>query len=435
MDSDEPPSQASSGLKTVRDPRVVAAGAIIILATTLWPLPPRGHSEELPFWCVLCGEYGTLDVLLNVLLFVPLGAGLRSLGASHRWVVILAFSLSLVVEALQAAVIPGRHAAFGDLLANSAGGLLGARVHDLWGRVARPRPATARTYMALAFAGAIAVPSLATLFLRPSPPSTPVWWGQWAHELGGIPPFPGRVLDARLGTEPVPDGRLVNQVALRRVYTGSRVRFVVHVTAGGSAPGPAQVAALADGGGGWVAAIWQDGEDAVLTLRHASAGLGFRSPEARVAGAFGVPPGTRLELGIEGRPGRIGAWRLAGPGHDSIGVRYALGPGHAWALLWPWSVAFERPPVGRTVLWLLGWFLLTTFATIGWARIAGHSPAGILLAAIALPVTLGVVPWVASQPAAPAWQWGAALVGSLLGAAAGTAAGNRPEIPQRSSRT
>ena len=36
-------------------------------------------------YCILCGRFGTADFILNVLLFIPLGFGLRLAGVRRRW--------------------------------------------------------------------------------------------------------------------------------------------------------------------------------------------------------------------------------------------------------------------------------------------------------------------------------------------------------------
>ena len=63
-------------------PVALAAGlAAIGDCATLTPTAGSGRSgARTPPWCLVCGELGAVDVLLNVALFVPLGAALRFRG-------------------------------------------------------------------------------------------------------------------------------------------------------------------------------------------------------------------------------------------------------------------------------------------------------------------------------------------------------------------
>lgn len=88
------------------------------------------------------GKSGDLDVLLNVLLFIPLGFTLvrllaRQVGSEMRGgffcVVATSFGLSYSVEALQN-LLPSRFPSFVDVLANSMGGVLGFVCFHLWVR-------------------------------------------------------------------------------------------------------------------------------------------------------------------------------------------------------------------------------------------------------------------------------------------------------------
>jgi len=54
--------------------RFLAAALLPILVATLWPFP--GHEPEGFISCIACGAHATSDVLLNIILFVPLGAAL-----------------------------------------------------------------------------------------------------------------------------------------------------------------------------------------------------------------------------------------------------------------------------------------------------------------------------------------------------------------------
>ncbi|HEY3013060.1 MAG TPA: hypothetical protein VGJ36_09955, partial [Gemmatimonadales bacterium] len=57
------------------------SGLLFIAATTLVPLPRQAAAvEATPLWCLICGAHGGVDVVNNVLLFIPVALGLRLMG-------------------------------------------------------------------------------------------------------------------------------------------------------------------------------------------------------------------------------------------------------------------------------------------------------------------------------------------------------------------
>ena len=57
------------------------ASVIVIAFATLLPQPP-GVVES--HFCVICGSFGSVDAILNVVVFVPLGIGLALYGLRGR---------------------------------------------------------------------------------------------------------------------------------------------------------------------------------------------------------------------------------------------------------------------------------------------------------------------------------------------------------------
>ncbi len=98
--------------------RIAPLALLLIVGATLIPVDIRTAAIQNISWSV-----NPRDLLLNVLLFIPLGAAL----AGRHWAVVIAMSglLSLSVEVLQLAQA-SRHAGPADIVANAAGGLLGS---------------------------------------------------------------------------------------------------------------------------------------------------------------------------------------------------------------------------------------------------------------------------------------------------------------------
>ncbi|MDQ1598124.1 MAG: hypothetical protein QOI70_1548 [Microbacteriaceae bacterium] len=74
--------------------------------------------------------YGTLEALANVAFFIPVGALLAAVFPRRLlWVaVLLAIALSGLIETGQLLLLPARLASWGDIIANSIGGAVGAAI-------------------------------------------------------------------------------------------------------------------------------------------------------------------------------------------------------------------------------------------------------------------------------------------------------------------
>lgn len=112
-----------------------------ILALTLVPAPGANERHLVPFVHIIGGLRPPtatdvlLDVVGNALLLLPLGAGLGLLGFRVRTTVLIAFSLSALVEITQL-FVPGRTTSVDDVLLNTLGALLGHALLLRWAPVA-----------------------------------------------------------------------------------------------------------------------------------------------------------------------------------------------------------------------------------------------------------------------------------------------------------
>ena len=78
------------------------AGLAAILALTLYPIPSAaGIADQTPLLCLVCGENGGTDVILNLLLFTPFAVGLRLSGWSWARVTLTCAIVSFSVELCQ----------------------------------------------------------------------------------------------------------------------------------------------------------------------------------------------------------------------------------------------------------------------------------------------------------------------------------------------
>ena len=176
------------------------AWAGLILLLTLFPGPEiTGSPDDLPsLLCLICGERGGADGILNILLLVPLGIALMAATGNVIRVTALAVTLSIAIEMLQG-MIPGRYPALGDVLYNAVGGGAGIGLAAIAKQLLWPSMRLARALTVGAGAGAGALLFVAGVLLVPSFPST-VYYGQWMADLGYMEAYEGQVLEASLGS-------------------------------------------------------------------------------------------------------------------------------------------------------------------------------------------------------------------------------------------
>lgn len=349
----------------------VAATLLPILAATLG-LPGSFNADgtpmSIPSLCLLCGERGAADFLLNIALFAPFGAALRLAGRRTGTVALAAFALSGLIEVAQLG-IPGRYTTLGDLTANTLGGLLGALLAGP-GPLSLRAPASLRRQATLtALVAAVWLGSAASF--TPSLPAT-AYYGQWTAELGHYQPYRGRVLEATIGSIPAPSWRLPPEARARAaLLDGDTV--TVTALAGPPPPGPAPIFSIYDHRQKEILFLGADGHDLVLKLRRRAADLRLGSPELRWEdGLAGITAGDTL---------RLAAWR-----HGRAGMCARIGAetrcdtpavARGWVLLAPTGMV---PPAARPVmdaLWLGG----TAAVALAWApgAAAGVVGAGVLV--------------------------------------------------------
>jgi len=107
--------------------------ALVMGAITLAPFQVRWPIELRPSWIVLDERWAS-DVLLNLVLFLPLGFILRRIPGGPGGIAARAPLVALVVSAsieLAQLFLVGRYATVSDVVANTAGAWLGARLSDL----------------------------------------------------------------------------------------------------------------------------------------------------------------------------------------------------------------------------------------------------------------------------------------------------------------
>jgi hypothetical protein len=384
---------------TRRSTLVALLTVLPILAATLMPQPAVGGTTA--FGCVVCGERGTADAILNVLLFLPFGVALGMAGTPSRLVWLAGPMLSAVVETGQV-FIPGRDAGLGDLLFNSVGatlGLLVFRTSPLWGNPSKGVAARC----CLAVSAAVASWFVLTgALLQPSfPPST--YFGQWTPDLGHLEQYRGRVLEVELGQQRLLPQRLSSAESVRRAVL-SGTALTVEARIGPPTQKLASIFSVYDERQREIFLLGGDGGDLVFRYRMRAADLRLDGPDIRMRdGLEGFIEGDTTTLSVM----RHGSWWSLSNGSGRTN-REGFTIGSGWTLL-----MFPDNLPGPVIYVLGGIWVALLLAPVGyWARIhwvSGMAVATLALVLIAVPPVVGLLP-------TPASQWGGFVSGLLMGA-------------------
>ncbi len=384
-----------------------------IAAMTMVPYPEMAEqARTVPFTCLVCGEFGGEDVILNVLLFVPFGIGLRLTGLA-RWKAFgIAVLTTAAVESLQHTLVLGRHASLSDLLANSTGGWLGVALADHWRGLILPRPPGARRLARLGMATWLGIQTLSASLISISLPST-TYIGLWAPHLPEFDQFNGTVLSATLNGDNIPAGRLNDSRKVRSQLQSDS--FALEVTAIGdtSESWLAPIVGVFDDQKHEILLLGQWGRDLVFRVRLRTRDFKLHTPAVRLTEVLSTIPGAPLSIRAGMDRGRV-FLQLMRDGH---GYRreLALSPGLAWSFVFPYELAFGPEVHFPTALWVAGLLLPVGY----WVRRARTTRrgqwGGCALLAFLLGLGLGAVPFAMGLPAVHWSEWLAGVAGMVAG--------------------
>lgn len=379
---------------------ILCMGAIF--SVTL--VPTSTQSAAAFFECLVCGQRGVADVILNVILFMPLGMLAALAFGVDRRVVLGGFLLSTGIEAAQF-FIPGRDASSGDMLFNTVGTMLGVALIATRAHWLRPTPTGRR---ALAWTFALLVPALVALtasLLRPELPRS-TWYITWNPDLGHLEVYAGEVLGSRVG-DVIIDGTERASPARRDSLRAALLagdEIIVHAT---SARRPAALAGLLtiyDQDRREMLLVGIDRNDLVLRYRQVSELFRVQKQDIRWPGILADHAiGDTLVLSVSRSAGNH---CLAVNDVQRCGL--GLDPSEMWALM----VQLSRFPEWMIGLVRVGW----TFALSAFVGFYARTRALTLLGAISLAVAFIGIPALDEYLLRTPWQ---AMVSGAAGFAAG----------------
>ena len=334
-------------------------------------MTPHPRNVELvaqtPLWCLLCGSLAGMDIILNVMLFVPYGFGLRLAGWPRGRVLLAGFATTLLVETTQYFFVPGRDASLGDLITNTAGGLVGMVLAERFVRLVRPEPRRAGWLAGVAAAIWLLLQAVTAWGVGVSLPEHP-YWGQRAPELGQFDRFRGVVTEARLADEPMPSTRLPDTPTVReRLLAGAGIAALA--VSGPPTARLAPIVSVFDETQQEIILLGQSGTDLFFRMHTRAWTLGLRGPALRLPRV--LPPDSGRPFAASGRLTGGYLEASADTGAGPVSRSLALTPSWGWSLFIP----LDHYAFGENVRWLTALWLAGLLFPVGyWAARAQTGP-------------------------------------------------------------
>ena len=303
----------------------------LLFIATATLIPTEGRAPNVGSFCLGCGEVGMPDLVLNILLFAPLGLVLGRAGTRPLVVLGIGLLLSASIEAAQL-FIPGRAPTLRDVLTNALGcGIGGLAAMHLRAWIAPGRRAVILLWSAVA--GALLAVWLTGTLLRFDPPEG-IYYGQWVPDQRHLEHWAGTLQEASLGSLAVPNGPSDASDALR-----SSLETSAHVRVRGTGGPPTRrlgaIFAITTDAQREAILIGPHGYDLVVRVRRRAATWRLDAPEFRFRYAL-LPVGLGTPLAIEFRGTPQGGCATVN------GVRHCVGrsaAGSTWMLARPYDAA------------------------------------------------------------------------------------------------
>jgi hypothetical protein len=365
--------------------------AAIIGVLTLTPSGSPASSG--PGFCLICGIRALADTLLNVVLFLPLGAALFAVSRSVTKAALACATFSAAIELAQLAWIPGRDSNPSDFIFNSLGGFLGALIvlTAPWWMAGSAR--RRRRLAAALLTTTLAALTEAALLLAPHLPER-AYFGQWTPRLDNLEWYRGQVLAARIGGVPVPSTRFDDSEALRTLLDNEAPIEVV-VVAGPPVTGLAPIFSIADDYPSSIRLIGIDRDDGVFRFKTLSTSILLDEPSIRLHGAFAdVAQGDTIRIAVR-HSGDSFCIDIASYRQCGVGYRLA----DTWGVL-SWPGSWPEWLMNLTGLgWLAGIFSFSGFFLSGRKDLIGAA-AVVAAALFVIPLFTPVMPVTALEIAA-----------------------------------
>jgi glycopeptide antibiotics resistance protein len=400
---------------------VTVTGLTIILFATL--LPESGASMTSPF-CLICGTFGGVDFVLNLLLFVPLGVGLSLSGLSTKRAILAMLALSTSIELAQLLLIVGRDATLGDIVSNALGGasaFVASRYARIW---LRPSQSAARFFYIGWCVAWLAIQTISGFaFLLALPDAG--YYGQLSPTLGNFAVFRGRVLSAGVDGMAIPNTAFADSRGLRAGLENGRA-VTGTVIPDGPTSGIAPILRVVDADHREIVLIAQNGVDLLFAIQSGGTALKLRPPlfalrEVFPSAARNAP--TPDTMTLSGRNLTREVRMTAGGSGTTRSVLVPITASLGWTLILPWQWQIEGTRAEGAISWI--WVACLVLPIGYWAGYSGRplragsnrSLQALVWAIGFLVVYVGIafVPYMLGLSSPQTGELGAGCVGMILG--------------------
>ena len=397
------------------------ASLVGIAFATLQPQAPGVIESHV---CLVCGSLGTVDAVLNVLLFAPLGIGLALYGLRGKSVVIAICVLSAAIEIIQFLFVPGRDSTIGDVITNTVGGAVGVAVVRYAAVWLRPGPRAATRLAAIFATMWLTVQAISSFgFVVSLPPL--LYYGQIARALGHFAVFSGLVVGAQVGEARLVDAPLENSAQVRyELLRGADV--ATRIVAGAPPNGIAPIVRVVDPRGREIVVLAQEGRDLLFGVRTGAASLRLRQPYFALGQVVGSAESDALArddtLTLSASYDSKGVALTAERDHAKYRKHIPITSSLGWVMLMPFPWAVRGTP-WEAALGMI-WIALLLFPVAYWGSTSvlssqSATPRRLLgvaaSASLVLYIGLFVIPHIFGIRAASVRDWLAALTAIVGG--------------------
>ncbi len=394
----------------------------LICVATLTPeagAPPGGPTPSCERWC---DSPLVADFIRNIILFAPMGFGLRLAGVRALRAILAGTLLSATVETLQIRVIAGRDASVLDWISNTLGTMSGVVLAARLRLLLLPLPRQAFRLTILALFLWVAALSLGAWGIQPAAPEFS-YWGQRVPRLRQYPPFRGELISARVDEIEMPSARLAEDDGIRRSLGTGQLRVEAIVRPGLPSPKAeiAPIVRVVDEKQREILLLGRGGQELVLRYRLRATSAHLETPAFALAGVF--DSGAALNQG-EAEPAEslyatLDAGRLTLTARGRHGIRqqtFELTAASAWSFLLPWEYWYGGNAAGLSLFWLAVLLVPAGYWGARTIKEPRTRSKALALAVIVVPTTVAVLPRVFELAPATAAQFIAAFSGIIAGA-------------------
>lgn len=297
--------------------------------------------------CIVCGPTAGTDMIMNLALFLPLGAALALLGASWRTALACGLGATLIIEMLQLMLPIGRVASVSDVVMNLLGTAIGFQLASNRRRILYPRSPSSMRFLIVGSIAWLAILGLTALGMRPSHPRGQ-YIGQFSPDVEDFDRHGGRVQAARLSGFDLPDGPLPNTDAVRaamrtRTQLDVTAQFVTH--RGRLAP----VVRVVDAADREVALLAQRQQDLLFRTRVLASNLRLVTPAVIMfdpLASVDLANGLTMVVDAERRGGHL---RMSAYGRVKL---LPLHSGAGWMFFAPATTMLYHAPDVASAIWV-----------------------------------------------------------------------------------